>query len=73
MKEADKGSAVVVLVKTYNKTKIQEILKDETNYKLIDINIDDNISKVTKFCKIQNKSLTYEEKDFLTNYIPHNL
>ena len=37
------GSAVVILDKTYYKTKIQEILKDETNYKLIDSNIDNNI------------------------------
>ena len=33
IKEADKRSAVVILDKAYNKTKIQKILKDETNYK----------------------------------------
>ena len=70
IKEAEKGSAVVILGKTYYKTKIQEILKDEANYKLIDTNIDNNIiSKIIKFCKIHNKSLTKKEKDFLTNYI----
>ena len=63
IKEADK------IDKSYYKTKIQEILKDETNYKLIDTNIDNNISKITKFCKIHNKSLTKKEKDFLKNYI----
>ena len=31
IKEADKGSAVVIFDKTYYKTKIQEILNDETN------------------------------------------
>ena len=43
IKEADERSAVVILHKTYYKTKIQKILKDETNYKLIDTNIDNNI------------------------------
>ena len=43
IKEADKGSAVVILDKTYYKIKIQEISKDEANYKLIDTNIDNNI------------------------------
>ena len=50
--KADKVIVVVILYKTYYKTKIQEILKDETNYKLIDTNIDYNmISKITKFIK----------------------
>ena len=67
----DKGSAVVILDKTYNKTKFQEILKDETNNKLIDKNMDNNtILKMTKFCKMHHKSQTKKkEKDFLTNYI----
>ena len=32
IKEADTGSAVVILNKTYDWTKIQEILRDEINY-----------------------------------------
>ena len=48
IKEADKGSFLVILDKMYYKTKIQEILKDKTNYKIIDTNID-LISKITKF------------------------
>ena len=68
IKEVDNGNTIVILDKTY-KIKIQEILKDETNYKLIDTNIDnDIISKITKFCKI-HKSQTKSEKDFLTNYV----
>ena len=51
IKEADKGSAVVIFNKTYYRTKIQEILRDETNYKLIDTGINNNISKFRKFCK----------------------
>ena len=69
IKEADKGSAIVILDKAFYKTKIQEILEDKTYYKLINTNVDNNIiSKITKFCKIHNKSLTKKEKDFL-NYI----
>ena len=70
IKEADKGSAVVILDKAFYKTKIQEILEDKTYYKLINTNVDSNmISKITKFCKIHNKSRTKREKDFLTNHI----
>ena len=43
IKKADMESAVVILNKTNYWTKIQEILKDETNNKLIDTNIDNNI------------------------------
>ena len=53
MKKADKGNTVVILGKTYYRRKIQEILKNETNYKLIHTNIDNVIiSKMTKFCTI---------------------
>ena len=59
IKETDKESAVVILDKTYYKTKIQETVTDKTNDKIIDTNIDNNItSKITKFRKIHNKSVT---------------
>ena len=71
IKEADKRSDVVISDKTYYRTKIQEILRGETNYKVIDKNIDNNIiSKITKFYKTLNKTQTRKEEDFLTNYIP---
>ena len=38
-------TTTVFLNKTYYGTKIQEILWDETNYKLIDTNIDNDIIK----------------------------
>ena len=73
MKESGEGSVVVILNKAYHKTKIQEILKDKTYYKLIDTNLDNNIiSKITKFYKIHHKSQTKKEKVFLTNYISIN-
>ena len=43
IKEANKESVAVIFDKTYYTTKIQEILKDATNYKLKDTNIDNNI------------------------------
>ena len=43
IREANKGSAVVILDKIYYKTRIQEILRDENNYKSNDTNIDNNI------------------------------
>ena len=71
IKETDKRSAVVILDKAYYKTKIQEILKDETTYKLTDINVDNIImSKIIKFCKIHNELQTKKRKRLLTNYIP---
>ena len=73
IKEADKGSAAIIIDKTYYKTKIQEILEDKTYYNtnlLIDTNIDNNIiSKITKFCQIRNKTLTKKEKKLLNK--PH--
>ena len=70
IKQADKGSAIVILEKADYKTKTQEILDDKTNFKLIDTNVNSNIiSKITKFCKIHNESQTKKEKDFLINHI----
>ena len=43
IKEADKGSAVDILDKTYYKIKSYEILKVETKNKLTDTNIGNNI------------------------------
>ena len=49
---------------------MQEILRDETNYKLTDTNIDNDIaSEITKFCKINNEKLTKKQEDFRTKYI----
>ena len=64
IKEADKGSVVVILNKTYYTTKIQEILKDETNYKLIDINRDNNI--------IKNDKILYDGKSFFSGTLSKN-
>ena len=67
IKEADKESAVVILDKTYNRTKIPKILNDEKKYRLLNANTDNKIIKITKFCRMHKKSLTKKEKDFLTD------
>ena len=72
IKAADKGNSVVILDKTYYKTKTKEILKDETNYKLINTNINNIISKTAKFCKIHNKSLTKKRNRLLNKLYPQN-
>ena len=60
------GSVVVILDKIYYRIKIQKILRNETNYKLIDTNIDnDIISVLTKFWKTYNETLTKKRKGFL--------
>ena len=50
---------------------MQEILKDETHYKSVDSNVDNNIIlEITKFYKTRNETLTKKEKNSLTKYIP---
>ena len=70
-KDANRRSTGVIVDKTYYRTKIEEKLRDETNLKLIDTNLDnDVILKLTKFCKTLNETLNRKRKDFLFNYIP---
>ena len=59
IKEADKESSVAILDKMYYKAKIQEIPTEEINNKLINTNINNDISKITKL-NIK------KEKNFLT-------
>ena len=69
IKEADKGSTVVIMNKDYYQKKISEMLKDENNYKSLDNNIDQKIlSKIKRFCQTHDKTLTKKEKDFLTKF-----
>ena len=45
------------------------MLRDQTNYKLININIDnDIISRITKFCSILGETLTKKEKEIFTTF-----
>ena len=51
IKEADKGSAVVIMDKEYYQNKIKTMLNDHSNYRPIEKNIDkDILSKINKLC-----------------------
>ena len=69
IKKAYQVSAVTILDKRCNKTKMQEIPKEETNNRSINTNRENN-KKITKSNKTYNKTLTKKEKYFQTNYIP---
>ena len=59
IKEAEMGSAIVILNKTCYRRKIQKILHDETNDKSISRNIDAIIiSKFTEFYTIHSDTFT---------------
>ena len=70
IKEANNRSAVIILNKTWSRTKIQEILKDWTNYRIRNTNKNnDVISKLTKFYTIYNETLTKKRIE-LNNKLP---
>ena len=69
IKEADKGSAVVVMDTEYYRNKIQEMLNDQNNYKQIDENNDTNIiSKIKTLCQRYDNILTKHEIEYLTKF-----
>ena len=69
IKEADKGSAVVIMNKEFYEKKINEMVNDETNYKTIDSNEDKCIiSKIIKLCNKYKEILTKKEADYLVNF-----
>ena len=69
IKEADKGSAVVIMDKTYYIQKIQEMLDDQNYYKPIESNKDNHIiATIKKLCKKYENNLTKNEKKYLTEF-----
>ena len=71
LKEADRGSTVVILDKTYYKLKIQEILNYETILKAIDASIDKNMkSKTTKLCTAHKE--IQKRKGHYNNFNPRS-
>ena len=70
IKEADKGSAVVVMDKEYYRNKIQEMFNDQNNYKEIDENNGTNImSKIKKnLCQKYHNILTKHEIEYIVPY-----
>ena len=71
IKEADKGSAIVIMDREYYKEKIQTMLEDPQSYRPIDKNIDKKtMSKISELCEKNNTVLTKKEVEFLTNFSP---
>jgi hypothetical protein len=75
IKEADKGSAVVIMNKNYYKEKMQELLNDNQTYKIIPNNRDDGIIyKIKKYANEYSHILTKKEGEYITkfNYMTSN-
>ena len=69
IKEADKGSAVVIMNKSYYKDKILELLNDPETYSEIPNNMDKKtMSKINSLVTTNKSNLTKKEIDYLTNF-----
>ncbi len=69
IKEADKGSAIVIMNSQYYEDKINEMLQDVETYTPIDQNIDRKvINKIRSLTEKYENSLTDKEVDFLTKF-----
>ena len=69
IKEADKGSAVVLMDRQFYILKIMDLLKDKDTYVEIPNNIDrQTINKIKKTVNKYKNNLTKEESKFLTNF-----
>lgn len=69
IKEADKGSAVVLMDTNFYKSKVLDILNDEETYKKIPRNIDQNtMYKIKETINKYNHYLTKDEILYLTNF-----
>lgn len=69
IKEADKGSAVVLMDSNFYEHKIMDILNDQETYKMIPNNVDKTtINKIKTTLKKYERSLTKDEIKFLTNF-----
>ena len=69
IKEADKGSAVVLMDTTFYVDKVSELLNDKDTYIEIPKNIDrTSINKIKKMANIYKDHLTRDEIQYLTNF-----
>ena len=69
IKEADKGSGIVIMNTRYYKEKNEEMLDDETNYSRMPSNKDKSIlTKINKLCQKFDYLLTKKEKEYLTKF-----
>jgi hypothetical protein len=69
IKEADKGSAIVVMDKDYYQEKINDVLNDSDTYVEIPTNRDSSIhNKIKKMVNKYSNELTKNEKHYLTHF-----
>ena len=69
IKEADKGSGVVVMNKDFYKSNIESMLSDESSYKETNENPDKKtLSKLKHLVQNTDANLTRKEKDYITNF-----
>ena len=69
IKEADKGSAVVIMDKEYYRENIQNMLNNTNNYELMETNKDKNVlSKIIKLCNKYDNVLTSKERKYLVDF-----
>ena len=69
IKEADKGSAVVLMNATFYEQKILEILNNSKEYKRVPKDMDVNtMNKIKRLIKVHENHLTKEERDYVINF-----
>ena len=69
IKEADKGTAIVIMNSTYYERKAEEILGDDSSYEKINSNDDSKIMKtITELTNKFTDELTDQEKKYLTKF-----
>ena len=70
IKEADKGSAIVIMDAEFYERKIKEMLHDTTMYEEIDNNKDrKTISLIRQLILNTESTLTDKEQDYLTKFV----
>ena len=69
LKEADKGSAIIIMDVDYYKRKVEEIIENRNNYEELERNKDDDLmTHIQKFIKKHEPELTKKEMKYLNNF-----
>ncbi len=68
IKEADKGSAVIIMDRQFYSDKIRDMLGDTTTYKIIDTNIDRSTMNKIKALIDKYDCCTDKERNYLTTF-----
>ena len=69
IKEADKGSAVVIMNKNFYEEKIDELLSEHDRYEEVEGNLDKKcMNKIDKLIQETDSYITRKEKEYLTKF-----